>query len=74
MERFVGIYNLIFLLDRTVKLWDLEKGMETATLANHPNHVQCVRLHSAGHMLFSVSGGIVKVWDLRSLDCVKTLR
>ncbi|KAL6419900.1 hypothetical protein ACFW04_004403 [Cataglyphis niger] len=59
--------------DRTVKVWDLETGIESMTLSGHPNNVVAVKYSATHRLLFSVSAAYVKVWDLRAGSCVKTL-
>ncbi|XP_025995479.1 kinesin-like protein KIF21A isoform X2 [Solenopsis invicta] len=60
--------------DRTVKVWDLETGIESLTLSGHPNNVVAVKYSAIHRLLFSVSAAYVKVWDLRSgSSCIKTL-
>ncbi|XP_018406598.1 PREDICTED: kinesin-like protein KIF21A isoform X2 [Cyphomyrmex costatus] len=60
--------------DRTVKVWDLETGIESSTLSGHPNNVVAVKYSAVHQLLFSVSAAYVKVWDLRSgNNCIKTL-
>ncbi|KAJ8673461.1 hypothetical protein QAD02_004723 [Eretmocerus hayati] len=60
--------------DRTVKVWDLNTGIESTTLSGHPNNVVVVKYSTEHRLLFSVSAAYVKVWDLRAGNtCVKTL-
>ncbi|XP_077269576.1 kinesin-like protein 31E isoform X2 [Temnothorax americanus] len=60
--------------DRTVKVWDLETGIESLTLGGHPNNVVAVKYSAVHQLLFSVSAAYVKVWDLRTGNsCIKTL-
>ncbi|EZA53931.1 hypothetical protein DMN91_012103 [Ooceraea biroi] len=60
--------------DRTVKIWDLETGIESLTLGGHPNNVVAVKYSAVHRLLFSVSAAYVKVWDLRASNaCIKTL-
>ncbi|XP_046473383.1 kinesin-like protein KIF21A isoform X2 [Neodiprion pinetum] len=60
--------------DRTVKVWDLETGLESLTLSGHPNNVVAVKYSVEHRLLFSISAAYVKVWDLRAGNsCVKTL-
>ncbi|XP_018374135.1 PREDICTED: kinesin-like protein KIF21A isoform X1 [Trachymyrmex cornetzi] len=60
--------------DRTVKVWDLETGIESSTFSGHPNNVVAVKYSAVHQLLFSVSAAYVKVWDLRSgNNCIKTL-
>ncbi|XP_076067796.1 kinesin-like protein 31E [Oratosquilla oratoria] len=61
--------------DRTVKVWDLNRGQEVMSLGGHPNNVNCVKYSEAQHTCFSVSSSFIKVWDIREkpAKCVKTL-
>jgi WD40 repeat protein len=61
--------------DRTVKVWDLCRKEEVASLGAHPNNVVCVKYSEATRMAFTVSSAFIKVWDLRmsNVTCVKTL-
>ncbi|KAK0161534.1 hypothetical protein PV327_009993 [Microctonus hyperodae] len=71
-----AIGNMLFSgsKDRTVKVWDLETGLENMTLSGHPNNVVAVKYSTTNQLLFSVSAAYVKVWDLRSSNaCIKTL-
>ncbi len=49
--------------DKTIKLWDLQTGLEIATLSGHDSYVQSLAFSPDGKTL--VSGGYdtkVKVW------------
>uniref|UniRef100_T1J740 Kinesin motor domain-containing protein n=1 Tax=Strigamia maritima TaxID=126957 RepID=T1J740_STRMM len=61
--------------DRTVKVWDLQSGLEVQSLDNHPNNVVVVKYSQQSQLVFSVSASFIKVWDLREnpSKCVKTL-
>ncbi|XP_018357315.1 PREDICTED: kinesin-like protein KIF21A isoform X1 [Trachymyrmex septentrionalis] len=60
--------------DRTVKVWDLETGIESSSFSGHPNNVVAVKYSAVHQLLFSVSAAYVKIWDLRSgNNCIKTL-
>lgn len=61
--------------DRTVKVWDLRRGHETASLGEHANGVVVVRYCPRTRQVFSASSAYVNVWDLRESNtrCIKTL-
>ncbi|RZF44783.1 hypothetical protein LSTR_LSTR000735 [Laodelphax striatellus] len=59
--------------DRTVKVWDLSEGKEMHTLAGHPNTVVAVKFDSETQLLYCASSAYIRVWDLRSANCVRTL-
>ncbi|VDN01659.1 unnamed protein product, partial [Thelazia callipaeda] len=59
--------------DRTAKVWDLEKGVEKCSFHHHPNSVSCVRFIPNSHMALTVSLSFIRIWDLRSEQCVRTL-
>ncbi|CAM1321338.1 KIF21B (predicted) [Pycnogonum litorale] len=61
--------------DRTVKIWDLNRGQEIQSLTGHPNNVTVVRYSEPTHLCFSVSTSYIKVWDIRMnpSQCLKTL-
>ncbi|XP_054278037.1 kinesin-like protein KIF21A [Macrosteles quadrilineatus] len=59
--------------DRTVKVWDLTEGKESQTLGGHPNNVVTVKYDQETRLLYSVSTAYVRVWDLRTAKCIRTL-
>ncbi|PAV64803.1 hypothetical protein WR25_01035 [Diploscapter pachys] len=60
--------------DRTAKLWDLQNGVELGTLAVHPNNVNVVRFIPNSSLAFTVSMYQVRIFDLRTLECVRVLQ
>ncbi|VDO66495.1 unnamed protein product [Heligmosomoides polygyrus] len=62
------------LIDRTAKLWDLQTGSEVRTLGVHPNNVQAVRFIPNSQLALSVSMYQIRVWDLRTQECVRMLQ
>ncbi|KIH45492.1 WD domain, G-beta repeat protein, partial [Ancylostoma duodenale] len=59
---------------RTAKLWDLQTGSEVRTLGVHPNNVHAVRFIPNSHLAISVSMYQVRVWDLRTQECLRVLQ
>lgn len=61
--------------DRTVKLWDLRKGIVYGCLSLHPGPVVAVEYSTEHSLLFSASGSFIRAWDLRESTTkpVKTL-
>nr|CDJ88084.1 WD40 repeat domain containing protein [Haemonchus contortus] len=60
--------------DRTAKLWDLQTGSEVRTLGVHPNNVHAVRFIPDSQLAISVSMYQIRVWDLRTQECVRMLQ
>jgi WD40 repeat protein len=57
-----------------IKLYDLDTGRETARLDGHRVHIKALALPVSGRFLVSLDGdGIVRVWDLKSMKCVRQL-
>ena len=52
---------ILSLLDRTVKIWDLNTGEETMSLGGHKRDVVAVRYCPQTQQVFSVSQNIIKV-------------
>lgn len=53
--------------DTTIKLWDVEKGVETRRLSGHVSSISSLRIKADGKTLVSASNGnIIKVWDIAS--------
>jgi WD40 repeat protein len=60
--------------DTTVRLWDVRKGLELATLKGHSAPVYSVALSPDGKILATGSGdNTVKLWDLRTHQELATL-
>ncbi|KJH45714.1 WD domain, G-beta repeat protein [Dictyocaulus viviparus] len=60
--------------DRTAKLWDLQTASEVRTLGVHPNNVHAVRFVPNSHLAISVSMYQVRVWDIRTQECIRMLQ
>ncbi len=54
--------------DTTIKLWDVEKGVETRTLLGHVHTIDALRIKADGKTLVSASSAsdeyVIKVWDI----------
>lgn len=62
-------------LDRTLKVWDLERGRELFALEGHSAPVNAVSVSADGRHGVSASGDrILQVWDLESGAPLATLR
>ncbi|XP_021948047.1 kinesin-like protein KIF21A isoform X2 [Folsomia candida] len=59
--------------DSTAKEFDLQSGVELATYSGHPNNVQYVKFLESEETLLTASSYVVKLWDIRSGTCQKTL-
>jgi len=61
--------------DRTIRLWDLETGVEIGLLEGHQSLIRGVAFHPDGHLLASSCClGTVRLWDIRSLRLIRHLR
>ncbi|MGB3920053.1 WD40 repeat domain-containing protein, partial [Methanothrix sp.] len=61
--------------DRTLKLWDLEKGQEIRTLVGHTGRVGAVAISQDGRRAISGSDdSTLRLWDLEKGQAIKTLR
>lgn len=53
--------------DTTIRLWDVEKGVEMRTLSGHALPLRSLRIKADGKTLVSVSNDdVIKVWDIES--------
>ncbi len=61
--------------DRTLKVWDLERGEEVRTLKGHSGWVYAVAVTPDGRKAVSASNDqTLKVWDLERGEEVRTLK
>jgi WD40 repeat protein len=61
--------------DNTLKVWDLESGLEIRTLAGHADSVRAVALTPDGRRAVSASDdSTIKVWDIKSGKEIRTLK
>ncbi|MBW4420583.1 MAG: caspase family protein [Myxacorys californica WJT36-NPBG1] len=61
--------------DKTIKLWNIEKGILVKTLPRHSDRVTAIRFRSDGGVLASGSADqTVKLWTIPKGDLVETLK
>ncbi|GMR47901.1 hypothetical protein PMAYCL1PPCAC_18096, partial [Pristionchus mayeri] len=60
--------------DRSAKVWDLQRSLEMYTFNQHPNNVTAVKLVPHSHLALTVSLHQVRVWDLRTSNCIRVLQ
>lgn len=63
------------MIDRTVKIWDLNRSTSSFCLSSHPGPVIGIEHDSKLNVLYAASGAFVRVWDLRTSNVkpIKTL-
>ena len=53
--------------DKSIKIWDVNKGQSTKTMVGHKEGVWCINYHNSGNSLITASPeGIAKLWDVKS--------
>jgi WD40 repeat protein len=61
-------------IDRTLKVWDIEKGEMVRTLEGHTGWISAVTVTRGGRFAVSASGDrTLKVWDIEKGETVRTL-
>ena len=61
-------------LDDTIRVWDLQTGVEMVSLQGHPRGVNDLRISTKGQVLVSCGDdGTVKVWNLAAGRLIHTL-
>ncbi|TMS39324.1 hypothetical protein L596_005869 [Steinernema carpocapsae] len=60
--------------DRTAKIFDLNKQQEVSTLGQHINAVTNAKFIPNSDLVLTTSSYMAHIWDLRSSQCVTTLR
>uniref|UniRef100_A0A1I8A7H5 WD_REPEATS_REGION domain-containing protein n=1 Tax=Steinernema glaseri TaxID=37863 RepID=A0A1I8A7H5_9BILA len=60
--------------DRSARIFDLEKQCEVAQLEHHINAVTTARFVPDSNLVLTTSSYMAHIWDLRSSQCVTTLR
>jgi WD40 repeat protein len=59
--------------DRTIRLWTIPEGRPIKTLVDHRDWVTHMAINPAGtHMASCSADGMIKVWDLETLECTGT--
>lgn len=59
--------------DYTIKIWDLESGIQMNKLAGHEANICSIAIHPDGRMLFSVDdNGYLIIWDIDTAECLLT--
>jgi WD40 repeat protein len=57
-----------------IKLWDLDRGKNIATLQGHTSSIRSVAFDPEGRMLVSSSeDGTIRLWDSSTGECLKIL-
>src|SRR3954454_457926 len=60
-----GVLNLSHArADRTLKIWDLARGTDSAALASHGGAVRAVAVFPEGRAVSGSSDRSLKIWDL----------
>ncbi len=62
--------------DRTIKVWDVDKGFATHNLKGHGGIVNAVKFFKDDGRLWLISSSedtFIKVWDLNTSNCIATL-
>ena len=60
--------------DKTIKIWDLDRGKCLQTLAGHKGGIRALVVDTKSSQLVSASADLtIKVWDLTSGQCLRTL-
>ena len=64
--------------EKTIMLWDLATGTNTATLEGHTDYIHCVAFNANSSLLASAGeDGTVRLWDIvtgKSLHTIETNR
>ena len=58
---YIIIVVVLLCTDCTAKVWDLDRGIELATLPKHPSYVRKVLYSEASNLLFTAFQSQIKV-------------
>ena len=64
-------------IDRTIRIWDLDKGVILKTLKGHWHGINCLAVIPSKNELVSSASSMnswTKIWDLNNSSCKQTLR
>lgn len=60
--------------DHKVRLWKINTGRLSKTFQGHLNRIRAVAFSPDARMVASSSDGMIKLWDIQTGECFKTLR
>ena len=61
MYIIVYVFINVLFTDCTAKVWDLDRGIELATLPKHPSYVRKILYSEASNLLFTAFQSQIKV-------------
>ena len=60
-------------LDKTIKIWDIEKGICLKTFTGHGSYVRKVIMFSPGILCSASDDSDIKLWNISKGTCIQTL-